>query len=359
MATAIWHRTGEAWSLLHPGGFPNESTLHTLVENAPQLLPLAGNPQLTIVGREVLLGANWADLIAVEPNGRLAIIEIKLAKNAEARRAVVAQILAYAAFLHGMDVDTLERQVLAKHLEDRTFPSLAAAASSAIQDGSFDPAAFAAGLALGLAEGRFRLVLVLDHVPDELVRLVGYLDSVADKLLVDLVTVSSYDVNGAEIVVPQRVEPERVTSPPALDSSARPTTASPVLHAGAGEFVASIDAAPVETRPALKRLVDWALSLEQQGLTTLHTVRGTSGRWTLVPRVPYEIVGFVTIWNDKGPALSLWRSVFERLAPNALPRVERAFGSSIGKGTWTRDVSDELLAALSAAYQEVNDKTPL
>jgi hypothetical protein len=40
----------------------------------------------------------FADLIAIEPNGRISVIEIKLARNAEARRAVIAQVLAYAAY---------------------------------------------------------------------------------------------------------------------------------------------------------------------------------------------------------------------------------------------------------------------
>jgi hypothetical protein len=50
---------------------------------------------------------------------------------------------------------------------------------------------------------------VLDAAPVELVRLVGHLEAVTDKLLIDLVTVSAYDVNGSRILVPQRVEPER------------------------------------------------------------------------------------------------------------------------------------------------------
>ena len=40
------------------------------------LLPLAGQPQLTVVGKEVLLTGNWADLIAVETSGRLVIFEV-------------------------------------------------------------------------------------------------------------------------------------------------------------------------------------------------------------------------------------------------------------------------------------------
>ena len=86
--------------LLSPTGFPNEGTLHTLVEQASHLLPLAGTPRLIVLGREVQLGSGRADLFAIEPSGCFAIIEIKLASNAEARRAVIAQVLAYAAYNH-------------------------------------------------------------------------------------------------------------------------------------------------------------------------------------------------------------------------------------------------------------------
>jgi hypothetical protein len=99
--TAIWQNDVTGWHLLVPTGFPNKATLHDLVEKAPHLLPLAGTPQLIVLGREVRLGNGYADLIAIEPTGRLVIIEIKLAKNAEARRAVIAQALAYAAYLWG------------------------------------------------------------------------------------------------------------------------------------------------------------------------------------------------------------------------------------------------------------------
>lgn len=107
LTTAIWQSDGTGWRLLGPTGFPDEQALHGLVEEAPQILPLASRPRLTVVGREVLFGGNYADLIAVEPSGRVAVIEIKLRRNAEARRAVVAQVLTYAAYLRGLEVDRL------------------------------------------------------------------------------------------------------------------------------------------------------------------------------------------------------------------------------------------------------------
>ena len=72
--TATWQNDGTGWHLLVPRGFPNEATLHDLVEQAPHLLPLAGNPRLIVIGREVQLVNGFADLIAIEPNGRISVI---------------------------------------------------------------------------------------------------------------------------------------------------------------------------------------------------------------------------------------------------------------------------------------------
>src|SRR5262249_16321369 len=140
--SSIWHQSEESrWDLLAPAGFPDEASLHDLIAESPQVLPLSGGPRLGVVGSHVQLGANEAEVIAVEPGGRLVLIEVKLARNAEARRAVIAQILSYAAFLHGLEGEQLER-LLGQHLRSRGFDNLAAAAGEADQEGSFDPQRF-------------------------------------------------------------------------------------------------------------------------------------------------------------------------------------------------------------------------
>src|SRR2546428_8151793 len=121
--SSIWVESEGAWKLLAPVGFPDERTLHRLVEDAPQLLPLAGSPRLLVLGHEVPVGGD--------------------------------------------------------------------------PEGGFDESDFASGLADSLRAGRFRLVLVLDDSPGELVRVVGYLESIAPELVIDLVTVSAYDINGS------------------------------------------------------------------------------------------------------------------------------------------------------------------
>ncbi len=60
--------------------------------------------------REVRLSAGSADMPAVDSFGRLVIIEVKLAANAAARRAVVAEVLSYAGYLQGLDPDQLSRR---------------------------------------------------------------------------------------------------------------------------------------------------------------------------------------------------------------------------------------------------------
>ena len=64
-----------------PQSFPDEATLHGLIRENPQLLPLAGSPRLTVLGSEVQLGNGSADILAVEPSGRPVIIEVKLGRN--------------------------------------------------------------------------------------------------------------------------------------------------------------------------------------------------------------------------------------------------------------------------------------
>ncbi len=93
--TAIWQNDGSGWHLLSPTGFANEEKLHTLVEKAPHLLPLAGTPRLIVLGREVQLGNGYADLVAIEPTGRIARIEqsIMPIKQGNTTREVSQELL--------------------------------------------------------------------------------------------------------------------------------------------------------------------------------------------------------------------------------------------------------------------------
>jgi hypothetical protein len=125
---------------------------------------------------------------------------------------------------------------------------------------------------------------------------------------------------------------------------------------GVEDFMAAIDEVPEGERPLLRRLTDWATGLERDGLVSLGTYHGTSGRLTLLPRLPSDNVGIVTIYNERRPNgvyLQFWRSVIERRAPGSLSRIQHlAAPAKVGQGTITREITDDLLQAVTDAYRE-------
>ena len=347
--TAIWGSGPDGrWRVLEPVGYPAEAALHELVEEAPQMLPLAGSPRLTVLGREVRLGNGYADLIAVESTGRLVVIEVKLAANSESRRAVIAQVLSYAGYLQGLDPDQLESQILRDKLP--VGESVLSLVRAGDQQNIVDAEEFRDGLARSLAEGAFRLVIVLDSAPEELVQVAGYLRSVTDKIDIDLVTVTAYDVGGSQVLAPQRIAPgRRARELSDAEVSARQSGA---LHPGSAQFRALIaDLAPAK-RELLERLADWADSLERQGLVKLATYQGKT-MTTLLPRLAADNAGLVTIYRDRDDGyLQFWRSAFDRRAPESIPVIEALAGTALKQGNITRQVSEQLLEALTQAYRD-------
>ena len=353
--TGIWTNRGEGWELGSPQAFPQEATLHSLIEKNPQLLPLAGSPRLAVLGSEIPLGTGYADILAVESSGRPAIIEVKLARNPEARRAVVAQVIAYAAFLQGFDVKSLEQGPLRKSLAAAGYGSILDAVQAQDQEGAVDAASFSASMQEFLDQGNFRLVLVLDEVSAELDRVVAYLDTITvQALTIDLITIKVYEVNGAQVALPQRVAPDSsATMPLATPGRSRPTGSSGILSDGADAFRVSIEGATGETRTMFDELIAWAERLALLPNVRLSTYSGAE-RPTLLPRIMPDNAGLVTIWNDNHqPYISVWRSVFERLAPNSIEPVEHLIAPvKIGQGNTVRNITPQVLDALTIAYKE-------
>lgn len=347
----IWTRTGTDWKPAAPQTFPDEATLHEIVAENPQLLPLAGSPRLIVLGREVGLANGFVDVLAVETSGRPAIIEVKLARNSEARRAVVSQVLAYAAFLRGYAVEELQRGPLDGPLQRLGFTSLEEAVEGQDQEGAVDFDSFRTSLQRYLNNGQFRLVLVLDDVSSELERIVGYLDSVTmPGLTIDLVTVSVYEVGGTQVALPQRISPD----PDAATETERPRPTGR-LSDGPQAFIDSVADISGPDRKVFDDLIAWATEVEQMPNVRLASYVGIGAdRITLLPRLIQENAGLITIWNDNGrPYISLWRSVFERRAPDAIGEVEDLIApKTIGQGNTLAEFNSQVLAALKRAYEE-------
>ena len=313
----IWTSGDKGWELTRPEGFPDEATLHDLIQEAPEMLPLAGAPSITILGREVGLGSGSADLLGVEASGRPVLIEVKLKKNNEARRAVVAQILAYAAYLDGTTTELLEER-LRDQLQEAEHATILDAVTASDQEGVFDRDGFTNALGDHLEEGRFRLVIVLDDAPPELSTLVAYLEHVTDdKLVIDLVVVSNFDVNGAPVMIPQRVTPERHEAVVEQTRSTGRRADTATRYPGIEEFEALFD-----DRSNVEHVLEWARDIEQSGFASLTTTIGRRNQ-TLHLR-PRGARGGLTIWRsgESDVALTWAKSVFQRRAPDFFEQME-------------------------------------
>lgn len=277
----IWTNTGEGWELGSPQPFQDEATLHRLIEEYPQLLPLAGSPSLAVLGSEIPLGTGSADILAVESSGRPVVIEVKLARSAEARRAIVSQVIAYAAFLHGSNVESLEQGPLRRSLTQAGHTTILDAVQAQVQEGALDADSFAASMQQCLDQGSFRLVLALDEVSVELERIVAYLDAITvQAVTIDLITLSLYEVSGTQVALPQRVSPDIGTTP-AIPKSTPP---GGVLSDGPDAFRVSIEDTTGETRTRFDELIAWAEELAKFPNVRLFTNSGVK-RFTLLPRI--------------------------------------------------------------------------
>ena len=353
--TDIWTDSMEGWKLESAKAFDDEETLHRLILENPEFLPLAGSPRLTVLGNEVVLGPGYPDILAIESSGRPVIIEVKLARNPEARRAIVSQIISYAAFLHGFDVEALEQGPLRKHLADAGHRSILGAVQAHDQEGAVDPDSFRNSLQEYLNTGRFRLVFVLDEVPAELEWLVAYLDTVTvQELTIDLITLRTYEINGTRVVLPQRVSPGlRTRSPYVGPGSSKSAVSKGVLSDGPDAFRASIANATKEDRAVFEQLISWA-----EKLAELPNVRLLTNSYpdtiNLLPAVKLANASLAYIANYKNkPSIYAFRSVIDRVAPHSIESIEIAIGTSIGQGT-RLPIEPQILDALESAYREAS-----
>jgi hypothetical protein len=84
--------------------------------------------------------------------------------------------------------------------------------------------------------------------------------------------------------------------------------------------------------------------------------RGKSGITTLLPCLPGDDAGLISIVSGKGSAyMTFFRSVFERRAPKSIPAVEAALGTELKQGNSTHQFAQSLMDALTLAHREAVD----
>lgn len=177
MARRILQLDGEKISVSAESRFTSERDLHDAVAAHPEVLPsedLALGP-LVALGTELDFGAGPLDLLAADPQGRIAIVEFKRGTENPDVRKVVAQVLDYGASLWRTSYDEVGRRCAGA--DGPAAPDLAAiaAAGCARLDVPFDPDAFQAGVEAVLDSGEFVFLYVGRDLDERTRRIMTYL----------------------------------------------------------------------------------------------------------------------------------------------------------------------------------------
>lgn len=130
---------------------------------------------------------------------------------------------------------------------------------------------------------------------------------------------------------------------------------------GAEAFRGVIEEVPESDRSMLNRLYDWAVTLEQQGLSILETRLGSYNK-SLRYRLPnVERPPAIIYRSGDRNRFDLVRARIQERAPDADARIEEILGPDeyrLGKTSHVRELPDGLLDALTDAYREANGLPP-
>lgn len=170
------------WVPVEKRYYNDEAQLQDLLTNDVNTLPLdeiGYDSKFVTIGKEVSLQNGALDVLAVSPQGHIALIETKLEKNPEVKRTVVGQILGYAAYLWNKSYEEIESSCFRKFLLQRKVNfqgSLSEYMKEKIGEENFSESEFKEGLEKRLRLGSFTLLIVVDQANQELKDIANYLN---------------------------------------------------------------------------------------------------------------------------------------------------------------------------------------
>jgi len=192
---------GESIKVIDKVKFTEEGKLQDYLEKYPSLVPLSeiveGAADFLCIGREVPAGPGWLDLLFIDKDGLLTIVETKLAKNPEARREVIGQVIEYASYISKWTADDVYR-IANQYLKSDKVPdkcrnkTLYEVIEQFSPEGSFSVDDFRSNIEQNLKNGRMRLIIAVDELIEALRAMVTFLNSYSN-FDIFLLQVSSFE----------------------------------------------------------------------------------------------------------------------------------------------------------------------
>ena len=283
MAERIYIRDEAGLSPLEEEPFSTEDELQALIAEYPELLDgeqiRPGDPRRWIlIAREKGIaetsdsGARWAiDHLIIDQDAVPTLAEVKRGSNPEIRRAIVGQLLEYAA--HASRTWTADdlRRTFEESVNAQGHDPVEVLGRLLRSDGEPDADGFWENVATNLSARRIRLLFVADEIPDPLERVVEFLNEQMPNIEVLAIEIKQFRGGQTQTLVP------RVLGRTAKASAQGPAKRGRSLNRQTflGEFTSD------EVRNAAARLLDTAL---ESGATlewgpSSVSLRGHCSRW--------------------------------------------------------------------------------
>ena len=315
--------------------FDTEAALQRLIAQHPELL--AGEqinphdpPRWILVRREKGIAdspdanlARWAvDHLLVDQHAVPTLVEVKRGDSRELRRTVVGQMLEYAAHAwRTWSTDELRNLVERQAEEQETTAQELLAELLDEEDPDAD--AFWDDVATHLAARRLRLLFVADEIPDELARVVEFLNEQMPNIEVLAVEIKQFRGETDQVLVPRVIG--------ALAAGPKPTAGRGRVNLTRESFLDAF--ADARARSAAARLLQVA---DSHGATVAPGVKGVS------IRVP------CSLWPSRQPLTLAWLYVEPGVEHWFVTR-DFSFGTAAGQ--YSRYELDEQLRTRIEAWE--------
>ena len=221
----LLRRNGTGSNVLTPQPYDSERELQEVIEAHPELVMADDELGVAVVASEFVLpsGAGRLDLLLVDAAGCPTAVEVKLRRNGESRREVIAQVFDYVSALAELRVTELDQST--GHGVDGGLRRLL----TDDNEDAYETAWLACDASL--RAGTPRVVVAVDSAPDDLTRIVRFMNEHSD-LDVRLVQIQKFAAADETIFVPTFV----VRGAEEGGGERRGRSTSPVLLAAVDAF---------------------------------------------------------------------------------------------------------------------------
>ena len=213
MAKIVIQDANKTDRLLDSIAFGYEEELKRYIVEHPALLQLdsvtGDHVEHITVGEEWYMGPGRADIVLLGSDAVLTVVETKLKRNPEARRAVIAQVMEYGAYVSEWTVvelqDEMEAFLASEKCPEKLRGNTVDEAIGVLLEnasGSEDARDFLARVEQNLRAGKLRLIVAVDEVGEEAQKIVTFVNSFST-FDIFLLKISEYKDGSTTILVPQ------------------------------------------------------------------------------------------------------------------------------------------------------------